>query len=108
MDNRIHRRIAIKAAVALTVEGGRPIHGWIKNVSISGLHVRTDEFLPLGTRCKVTLVVREGDARRRLTLDGTVKRRDAEGMGVQFSPLSDDMKRELSLVLLETHGIPLP
>jgi hypothetical protein len=105
MDNRAHRRLGIKAAVSLTVAGGRPLHGWIKNISISGLHVRTDESLPLGARCQVTLVVRDGNERRRMVLDGVVKRRDAEGMGVQFAPMADDLKRALSLALLESQGV---
>lgn len=108
MESRVHRRLSIKAAVSLTVEDRRPVHGWIKNVSISGLHVRTDEFLPNGTKCLVTMIVREGMERRRLILPGTVRRRDTEGMGVQFGTLTDEQSQRLSLMILETQGLATP
>ncbi len=101
MENRASRRIELKAAISLHAEGIKRVHGWIKDVSITGAHIKTDEYLPIGTLCEATLVVRDGEERRRLMIPSKIMRHDAEGLGIQFTEMSDDIRAELSRVLLQ-------
>lgn len=106
MENRNSRRISLKAAISLKAEGQKAIHGWIKDVSITGAHIQTDEFLPVGSICTANLVVRDGEERRRIEISAKIMRHDAHGMGIQFRNMTDEVRSDLSLILL--HNIPLP
>ncbi len=101
MENRNSRRIDIKAAITVQAEGFKRIHGWVKDVSITGTHVQTDEFLPIGTECLATLVVRDGTERRRIDIPAKVVRHDPEGFGLQFGNMTETIRTALSMVLLQ-------
>jgi len=106
VENRQGKRVSLRADVSIKAEGLGVIHGWIKDVSITGVHIKTDEFLPIGTPCIATLVIREDDVRRRIQVDAKVMRHDAKGMGIHFTSMSDKVRADLSAVLLYNQALP--
>ena len=107
-ENRVSRRVNIKAALSLRVGDGPAVHGWIQDISITGVHINTDESIPIGTKCQVCLIIREGTQRRRLHLDARVMRQDAKGMGLQFLPMDPDVHIQLSDLLLSNMTVATP
>lgn len=107
MDSkRISRRVAVKAAVSITSGDNKRIHGWISDISITGVHVQTDEVINTGTTCRVCLILREGSQRRRVFLEAKVVRQDAKGLALVFGHMDDDVHRDLSELLLNDLSIP--
>ncbi len=96
MNDRQHRRIYIKAAVCISTEAGENLHGWIGDLSVGGVFMKTPDQLPEGTPCKVTLTLRDGNERTRLIVPGKIVRCTEEGIGVAFGEVSDEVQQALS------------
>jgi len=56
------------------------------NVSMKGILVRTEEQLPAGTECEITLYLNHGEIR--IEAHGSVVRAYAEGIAIQFDRLN--------------------
>lgn len=85
--------------IAYFFTGGAPVAHPVRDVSLSGLYVVTDEQWYLGTVVRITLSDRRGPSRdRSITLNARVARRGDDGAGLRF--LLDDEKG--------THSEPIP
>lgn len=92
---RTHR-IPLRIAVSVQPPQGRPIEGWAKNLSISGIYVETSRSLPVGTACALRLTLPQGRQGHEVRCEGTVVRADAGGMGLRFTHPHPDVVRELA------------
>jgi len=71
--------------IAYFFTGGTPVAHPVRDVSLSGLYVVTDEQWYLGTIVRVTLTdQRQQTIDRSITLNGRVVRRGNDGAGLQF------------------------
>jgi uncharacterized protein len=71
--------------IAYFFTGGTPVAHPVRDVSMSGLYVVTDEQWYLGTVVRITLTDRrEPSAERSITLNAKVVRRGDDGAGLQF------------------------
>lgn len=97
-DTRVQPRARVR--VRLAVKGAlRPeVHGWTRNISVSGVYVETDGRIPIGSTClfsgladlQGTLLKVRGEAR--------IVRHDETGMGIQYTkvpPEAEDAIRRL-------------
>lgn len=73
----------------------------ITNISLSGCFLRTDMWLDAGTKISLGVPLHGG---RVLELAGMVVRHHDEpkGYGISFFSLSDDVRRELAILIAET------
>jgi len=106
-SNRVSRRVAVKAAVSLKFSAMSRVHGWIHDISITGIHVQTDEVITIGAKCEVCIILREGNERRRVFIDAKVVRRDDKGTALVFQNMPDATHRELSELLLNSLSTPV-
>jgi len=90
------RRIPLRISVSVQPPQGRPINGWAKNLSISGIYVETAQRLAVGTACVLRLTLPQGQEKVDVRCDATVVRADAGGMGFRFSHPHPDVVRELA------------
>jgi hypothetical protein len=87
--------------IAYFFTGGVPVAHPVRDVSLSGLYVVTDEQWYLGTIVRITLTdQREQTVDRSFTLNAKVVRRGNDGAGLQF--LLDDEKAVRSM---QTHSL---
>jgi hypothetical protein len=92
---RTHR-IPMRIAVSVQPPQGRPIEGWARNLSISGIYVETARQLPVGTACVLRMSMPQGRETREVRCEATVARSDADGMGLCFTHPHPDVVRELA------------
>jgi len=88
-ERRADLRVAIRAAVTVA-NGERRLCGWVRNLSVGGMFVATDEPLPANTEVHVEMLLREGYAVRRLRATAWVAWVGAGGMGLQFDALDNE------------------
>jgi len=64
-----------------------------RDVSAGGIYLETTENVPIGTQ--VELAMSHPISRETMALAGRVVRRDADGVGVEFSSISEPQRKEL-------------
>lgn len=80
-------RVPISIEVRVALEGASEpliISGLTRDLSMKGIYVVSQERLPVGTDCRVTLVATGGLGRVRVEAKAKVVRLGKEGMGVEF------------------------
>jgi len=111
-SRRRFARIALTAQVKVTFEGVADRRRLLlDNLSQGGLFIRTKNPKPIGTKLNFEFSVRDGAG----TIQGSGIVRwietdpsRAPGMGIQFTMLNEEGKRELRTILQTTSGKPLP
>lgn len=88
-ERRAWVRVPIRAAVTVAGEERR-ICGWVRNLSVGGMFVETDEPFERETEVAVDLLLREGYSVRRLRSVAWVAWVARNGMGLQFDQLDTD------------------
>jgi len=74
----------VRVEVRVRVQAGTAgCSGLVRSVSMNGMAVQTEERLPLGTECDLTLVLAEGQAE--IVLSGRVVDHRPDGMAFQFT-----------------------
>lgn len=100
-ERRDVSRVPVEFPVTVAAGDGRIIEGDAsKNVSMNGLFVVTDDQLPSGEACRVTIHLTAPDGAHRIGIAGHVTRNTVEGFAVEFSeiPIEDyDHLRNLVL-----------
>lgn len=72
-----------------------------QDVSMRGLFIETDETLPEGAECEVTLILRGLEEPLELKIKGEVQRRTGAGVGIKFNEIDLDSYAHLkNLVML--------
>ena len=100
MEKRINRRVPIRAAVSLRTSDDQVVHGWASDLSMSGVHVATDEELPPGTKCEASITYRDGHDRHRIVVNARVARNDTKGIGVEFLNSTKDITDEITHLIV--------
>lgn len=84
-NRREFTRVPITLEVRMTV-GGTPLsRGQIRDLSMKGMLVVTDERFPIGTPCEALLTLVEGQVEIRTS--GIVAAIHAEGFGMEFTAI---------------------
>jgi len=103
-DRRLHKRHPVPGVAAYYWEGKTPTAHPVKDISLSGAYISTDERWIVDTLLMITLQRKEeiSDAADSITVPCRVVRHGEDGIGVQFMPTSKQdhqaLKRFVSLV----------
>ena len=85
-ERRLFTRVAARLEADLETDEGLEIRGVLVNLSVRGFFVRTQEFAPIGSHCKV-LLYPLGRDQGALVATGHIRREGSEGLGVEFDNL---------------------
>ncbi len=84
-DKRKRLRIAFEAQVKLWFETiDVTLNARMKNISINGIFVETDNFIPVNTPCRIEVIITAPHSRLTIETSGFVSRHDPTGLGVKF------------------------
>ena len=92
----VHPRFQLTTTVMVREASGAAVLAQLKNISLSGCYVQTPRLISEGARVRVVLQTSD----LRADLSGTVRRRDANGLGIQFvnGATVEDWKRLEALI----------
>jgi hypothetical protein len=85
-DPRSFSRISLDRGAQILVGNNAPFHAEIINLSMSGLLLRTDQHLELGTECRLSIPLTEG-GEMQVEAMATVVRTTADGFAINFTKL---------------------
>jgi len=102
----VHPRFQLTTTVVVREAAGAAVLAQLKNISLSGCYLETPRPIPDGARVRVILQTSD----LRADLWGTVRRRDATGLGIQFinGATVEDWKRLESLIKKLQDSVPTP
>lgn len=86
-NNRDFSRVHSAHRVLLAPEGGESIDGTLRDVSATGLFVRTDKTLPPGTPCAITVVLTDDAEGIGVRARGAIIRIEDEGLAVKIETI---------------------
>ncbi|MCP3986771.1 MAG: PilZ domain-containing protein [bacterium] len=81
---REFRRSATLMPVEIHSESLGTVHGMAHDVSLAGVFVHGDKQLPVGTACRVSILLGDEKPAIRIQATGEVRRSDETGFGVGF------------------------
>jgi hypothetical protein len=88
MEHRLGIRHAVDARVVLHVPGSNPMHGRVREASISGMFVETrDRFPGLNSVVELEMTLPPEDAGSTFRWQAMVVRRTSTGVGLMFDRL---------------------
>jgi hypothetical protein len=73
--------------------------GSISNISLSGCFFPSDNDLPVGEPCDVTITTGEGLETENITISSMIVRNDSEGVGISFTDNSPQCKQQLEKII---------
>lgn len=77
-----------------------------KNISLSGVYIKTDQDIPLNTACQVALFLSGTTEPLALTMEGRVVRKDDNGFAVAFESMDLESFTQLKQILRYNTGDP--
>jgi len=101
----VHPRFPLTTTVMVREAAtGAAVLAQLKNISLSGCYLETPRQIPEGARVRVVLQTSD----IRADLSGTVRRRDAKGIGIHFinGATVEDWKRLESLIIELQDAVP--
>ena len=107
-DSREFTRIPLKVK-ALIKSGDKVVHsGETHDLSMKGLFFQTNEKMPIGTECDVTLILGDLETPLQLKLKGRVQRVSGVGVGLKFTEIDLESYPHLkNLVMLNSPGLDM-
>lgn len=78
-----------------------PVPACMKNISMNGIFVETEEKFDLHTPCHVEVIIEAANSRLTMETRGFVSRLDSAGMGIQFE---NDMEWLALFSIFEHYG----
>ncbi len=87
-NRREFTRVPSGLEVDLSLADGSEITGYLENISLRGVFVRTSERAPSGTECRITLHLAGRGGPFTLEASGFVVHVDQEGLGVCFDEIT--------------------
>ncbi len=81
-EKRRHPRRIVRLAVAFQVGDGPRVDAYSRDLSIGGMFITTDKVTPFGAA--VSLYMHLPGVKQEVTVKGTVRWTEPDGMGVQF------------------------
>ena len=104
-NKREFTRVPITLEVGMTI-GGTPLtHGQVRDLSMKGMLVLTDERFPVGTLCEAVLTLVEGEVEIRTS--GIVAAIHPQGFGMEFTAIDglESYMHLRNLVLYNTQDV---
>jgi len=98
-DQRIGIRVTVETyirAAVVRVASGVKTHGWVRNLSIGGLFVDSQDPFEDDEPVIVDALARSHGAAIHLRVNGWVAYRSEGGVGIQFGHLSPEMNERLA------------
>jgi c-di-GMP-binding flagellar brake protein YcgR len=89
-ERRQHSRVDFATTIQIQIEAeGKIVNlsGDSKDLSLHGVFARTDNKLPLGSKCSVTVCLTGTIEKIELLMKGAVVRDDVDGMGIKFDSM---------------------
>ncbi len=107
-DSREFTRTSVKVK-ALIKSGDKVVHsGETHDLSMKGLFFQTNEKMPIGRECDVTLILGDLEKPLELKLKGRVQRVSGVGMGINFTEIDLESYPHLkNLVLFNSPGLDM-
>ena len=87
---RSHTRVPSKLEADLVFEEGEACMGFLENISLRGLFMRTDRCVPVGSAGRVKLHLGGRGHGLVVGIEGVAVRSDENGVGVRFSGMAQD------------------
>ena len=104
MDSESSRRDFTRVNVCFEVEivtlGGQTLRYTTRDISAAGLHVESEEELPLGERCEATIRLHNGELLLELPSFGNVVRQTAGGFALELDDIPEETGAHLRQLLL--------
>ena len=85
-ERRLFTRVAARLEADLETDEGLELRGTLVNLSVRGFFLRTQEFAPVGSHCRIQLYPL-GRTEGALVATGRIAREGTEGLGVEFDNL---------------------
>ena len=85
-ERRRFTRVPARFKVDLETEEGLELRGTLLNLSVRGFFFRTQEFAPVGSRCRIELYPLDNSTQA-FPATGVIKREGIGGFGVEFDSL---------------------
>jgi hypothetical protein len=86
-NQREFTRIPMQLDVQITPTQQPTTSYQVKDVSMKGLYLLCEQPLPMGTACRVTLLLGDKESPVRIEVGGQVARVDTDGMGVEITEI---------------------
>ncbi len=97
-EKRNFSRVDFKVSALLQSEGVA-IKGDVKDVSLHGLYLETDQQLPIGTPVEITIYLSHADDPVVINVSGNVARQMPGGIGCSFDKMDVDSFAHLRSVI---------
>jgi len=98
MEKRHGSRVPFKTEAEITV-GGATIKGEIKNLSLNGLFLLTDNILDTGLSVDVAIELSGSSTKLTISLKGIVTRQEENGISLKFDEMELDSFIHLKNIL---------
>ena len=89
MEKRNYERVHFKAE-AITEFEGRSIRGEVENLSMRGMFLRVRNLIPVQVPLTIRVILSGASSFVSITIHGSAVRKDAEGVGIEFSGMDLD------------------
>ncbi|MCP4002558.1 MAG: PilZ domain-containing protein [bacterium] len=100
------QRSATEMTAEIRVEGTEALRWMVCDVSFSGIYLRGEKQLPVGTICQVTIFLDGQDPPILIEASGRVVREDDDGFGIQFDSVDVDSVDHLRNLVLANSQKP--
>lgn len=97
-------RVPIKLRVEIYADDAKIECEETRDVSLSGVYLVTSRQLPLGTRCRIVLLLGGPNSDLEVQLDGQIVRVDSGGMAAEFTAMSIDSFYHLRNLVMHNYG----
>ncbi len=92
MKTAAEKREFTRVPIHLNVEFSSPQRGTssaceLRDVSMNGLYIHCDDPLPIGSDCKIAVILGGEEAPIRIEVNGKIARVDADGMGMEITEI---------------------
>ena len=98
-DRRMFTRVSARLEADLETEEGLEIRGVLVNLSVRGFFLRTQEFAPPNSHCRIQLYPL-GRGFGALNATGTIAREGVEGLGIEFDNLPYETFEAVRTIIL--------
>lgn len=101
-EKRTRKRVLYRFEAKVEVSGYQVIYPEIHDISMSGVFLKTEETLPVGTKGNITIVLFCGDIQEKIYSQFSVQRivkQDSESQPRGFAVLFEDIDTESSITL---------
>jgi hypothetical protein len=102
-EKRNFSRVDFKVSALLQAEG-EVLKGEVKDLSLHGLYLATDQLLPIGTPVEITIYLSATDEPVVINVSGTVARLMPGGVGCSFDKMDVDSFAHLRSVISYQSG----